>query len=228
ALPIYAAAATHRPAGAAAVPAHARAVRVRICQPAFRRLARPGPGRLLAPGVRGDRQATLCHRGLRRVAAVAAAGPDLHPRLDAAAGAPLGPPAPAGVRDRGAGGAALLVDREVRLSRTAAVRGDPRAAARLADGQAAGATADLSPARTAAARPGPRRCRARPTAARGAVSPGAAAGRRHRRWTRARRRARPLRQRAAVAAALPPRSGGGRRTRPGRPATAARRAPGHR
>src|SRR5690606_19905498 len=163
----HAAAATHRPAGAAAVPAHARAVRVRICQPAFRRLARPGPGRLLAPGVRGDRQATLCHRGLRRVAAVAAAGPDLHPRLDAAAGAPLGPPAPAGVRDRGAGGAALLVDREVRLSRTAAVRGDPRAAARLADGQAAGATADLSPARTAAARPGPRRCRPRPTAARG-------------------------------------------------------------
>src|SRR5690606_34466108 len=99
---------------------------------------------------------------------------------------------------------------------------------RLAYGQAAGATADLSPARTEAARPGPRRCRPRPTAARGAVSPGAAAGRRHRRWTRARRRARPLRQRAAVAAALPPRSGGGRRTRPGRPATAARRAPVHR
>src|SRR5690606_19972536 len=115
-----------------ALPAHAWPVRVRLRQPAPVRLPCARPARLVGAGVRGDRQAPLHHRGLCRLAAVGAAGGDFDPRLDAPAGPQLGSAAPRGVRGGSAGGAAFLVDREVGLSRAAAVCGDPGGPARLA------------------------------------------------------------------------------------------------
>src|SRR5690606_11566012 len=100
-------------------------------------LPRARPARLVDAGVRGDRQASLHHRRLCGLAAAGAAGGDLDARLDAAAWTQLGPAAQGGLRSGGTGGAAFLVDREVRLPRAAAVCGDPGRAAGLAAVEAA-------------------------------------------------------------------------------------------
>src|SRR5690606_25032182 len=163
----------------AAVPAHAGPVRVRLRQPAPGRVPRARPAWLLDAVVRRDRQAPLHHRRIRRLAAAGAAGGHLHPWLDAPARAQLGTPAPAGVRDRRAGGAALLVDRQVRLPRAAALRLDPGAAAGLAVVEAAGEATGargLSLSRTAAAPQAAGRCPPR----RAAATAGARHGRRAR------------------------------------------------
>src|SRR5690606_34698873 len=193
---------------------------------------------------------SLHHRGVFRLAAAGAPGGDLDPRLDAAAGSQLGQAASRGVRGGGAGRAAFLVDREVRLPRAAAVRGDPGRAARLAPVEAAVApdraaavagfaglntgcirlagrtvapARRVSPARTATAPPAAPPTPARQAAATaGAWHAPAREARRaaHRRW-----RPRPLRPSAAAASALRPRSGAGRRTRSGRRMRAGHHAP---
>jgi hypothetical protein len=60
--------------------------------------------------------------GLHRLAAAGAAGGHVHHRLDQAPRPQLGAPAQAGLRDRRAGGAALLVAGEIRHPRAGAVR----------------------------------------------------------------------------------------------------------